>query len=114
MMLYGPFVKKSKQLSVFLHKGAPKTATKSRLEIKKEYANEKMKERSNDSNNRRGLTIDQKINIATYQLQKRLHKQMQNKQRLVALIAHESAISRQIEAAERRASMRCPKYHTNH
>ena len=35
---------------------------------------------------------------------------MDNEQRLVALIAHESAISRQIKAVERRATMRCESY----
>ena len=35
---------------------------------------------------------------------------MENEQRLVALIAHEIAISRQIEAAKRRETMRCGNY----
>ena len=67
-------------------------------------------DRRNDHDNTRGLTIDQRISIASFKLQKRSQLQMENEQRLVALIAHESALSRQLDAAERRASVRCKEY----
>ena len=109
-VIYGPFVEKSKQLTLLLHKEAAKGSTKSRDERRKETAKQMATNRKNDDNNMRGLTIDQKISIANYQLQKRSQLQMENEQRLVALIAHESALSKQIDAAERRAAVRCETY----
>ena len=111
-VIYGPFVEKSKQLTLLLHKEAAKGSTKSRDERRKETVKQMATDRKNDDNNMRGLTIDQKISIANYQLQKRSQLQMENEQRLVALIAHESALSKQIDAAERRAAVRCETYCT--
>ena len=48
--------------------------------------------------------------MASYNLQKRSQEQLENESQLVALIAHESAMGRQIDAAERRATVRCKKY----
>ena len=107
---YGPFVEKNKRLNLFLVKDSAKGATISRSKKRKEELNELMVARRNDNENTRGLTIDQKINLASFQLQKRNQEQMENEQRLVALIANESALMRQVDAAERRAIIRCKEY----
>lgn len=107
---YGPFVDPSNQLSLLLTGDAGKGKMKSRAEKRKASLEEKAASRKEDGDHTRGLTIDQQIKMASYNLQKRSQEQLENESRLVALIAHESALGRQVDAAERRATVRCEKY----
>ena len=109
---YGPFAESSKQLNLLLTGDATKGNVKSRAEKRKATQHEKATSRQDDNANTRGLTIDQRIKMASYNLQKRSQEQQENEIQLVALIAHESALARQIDAAERRATVRCKEYDT--
>ena len=67
-------------------------------------------ERVSDSRNNRGFSTDQRISIEGLYLQKQIQLQQSAEASMISLIAHERAISRQIDSAERRAEMRCKKY----
>ena len=58
----------------------------------------------------RGLSTDQQISIEGLILQRKMQRQQEMDSTMVALIAQESAIGGQMEAAERRANLRCSKY----
>ena len=67
-------------------------------------------ERASDTQNNRGFSTDQRISIEGLYLQKQMNRQQTAESTMILMIAHERAISRQIESAERRAEMRCKKY----
>jgi hypothetical protein len=109
-MVWGPFANESNRLPIFNVGDACKSTVIPRAEKRKSDALLKSKERSNDSGHNRGYTIDQRISYESLMLQKKSQDQVSNEAALVALIAHESAFSKSIENAERRAAMRCKEY----
>ena len=109
-VLWGPFAEDKDKLSLFCTDDAPKAAVKSRAEKRKEALQLKKVERENDRSTVRGFSTDQRINIQALNIsQKRLDHQ-RNQSFLVSLSIQESAMSRQVEAAEKRAMIRCPEY----
>lgn len=112
-VLFGPFVEDKNRLALFEEKEAPKGTHPSRSQKRKLDEAEKNCDRANDNSNDRGYSTDQKISIEGLRIQKLNHVQTTNESNLVALIAHESAIARQVDAAERRATVRCKKYDPN-
>jgi len=107
-VIYGPFANASDRLACYEINDSAIAA--SRASKRKADLLDKEKKRSNDDFNKRGFTTDQKISIEALNLQRLAHEQTTNESNLVALIAHESALGRQIEAAERRAFIRCKDY----
>ena len=109
--LWGPFAAPEDRLIIFESKDAPKNkgalsrASKRKLEL----ANKDV-DRASEDHSQRGFSTDQQISLEGLILQRKMHRQQELDATTVALIAHESAIARQIEAAERRANQRCPQY----
>ena len=66
--------------------------------------------RTNDTSNNRGYSTDQKLGIEELKIRNLNHIQTTNESNLVTLIAHKSAIARQVGAVVRRATVRCKKY----
>ena len=67
-------------------------------------------DRANNNSNDRGYSTDQQISIEGLKIQKLNHMQTTNESNFLVLIVHESSIARQIDATERRATVRCKKY----
>ena len=67
-MAYGPFAESSKQLNFLLTGDAVKGNAKSRAVKEKADLDEKVTSRLEDNDNIRGLTIDQRIKMASYNL----------------------------------------------
>ena len=63
-----------------------------------------------DALNSCGLTTDQKIDLATLNVQRQAMLDRQKESTLVALSMEDNALNAQIEAAEKRAQIRCPNY----
>ena len=112
-MIWGPFADPSNRLPIFNVGDACNSSVTTRVEKRKSDALLKSKERSNDREHNRGYTIDQRIDYESLMLQKKSQDLASNEAALVALIAHESAFSKNIENAERRAAMRCKEYDSN-
>ena len=110
-VLYGPFVSPSNRLDINLvdNKGKKK-GEGTRAELRKKEAADKKIDSSNDTQSARGFTTDQRIDIETLGLQKESMLDRKNEVAMVALSLEETSMSKLVEAAERRASQRCPKY----
>ena len=78
--------------------------------LRKKEAKEKADEKQNDSESTRGFTTDQRIDIETLSLQKESMLDRKHEVAMVALSLEESSMTKLVEAAERRALQRCPKY----
>ena len=63
-----------------------------------------------DNSNPRGYTTEQMFTSEALRLQRLAYEQTANESNLMALIAHETSLGRQIDAAERRAILRCAEY----
>ena len=113
-ILWGPLVDPTERLLLFETGDAKKNnealsrGAKRKLELE-----EKEVERSSDTNHIRGFNTDQRINIESLIAQQKMQKQQERESSMVALIATERALSRQIDIAEKRALMRCPECDPN-
>ena len=107
---WGPFAEPNDRLLLFVTQDAPKNMTLGRAAKRKADLKLNESERSTDSQNHRGFNTDQRISIEGLYLQKQMHRQQSAESSMISTIAHEQAISRQIESAERRAELRCKKY----
>ena len=63
-----------------------------------------------DISNTRGYSTDQQLELENLSIRKQALLDRQRESMIVAFAVEESAISRHIEQAERRAEMRCKKY----
>ena len=107
-MVYGPFSDPNDRLACFEISDSA-TGT-SRASKRKAVLQEKENDRANNDHSKRGFSTDQNISMEALKLQRLAHEQTTTESNLVALIAHEAALGRQIEAAERRAFIRCKEY----
>ena len=107
---WGPFAEPNDRLLLFLTQDAPKNMAMGRAAKRKADMELNESERASDSGNNRGFSTDQRISIEGLYLQKQIQLQQSAEASMISLIAHERAISRQIDSAERRAEMRCKKY----
>ena len=107
---WGPFADPANRLSLFTVADASKAAAMGRSEKRKIDKLLNDENRKKDGNHSRGLTIDQKISYQSLLIQEKTQQQIQNESTMVGLIAHETAFSKLIESAERRAILRCPDY----
>ena len=108
---WGPFAAPEDRLLLFESKDAPKNAAAlSRAAKRKLDMEVKDVERATDDSSKRGFSTDQRISIEGFYLQRKMQKQQELDSSMVALIAHDASIGRQIEAAERRAIQRCPDF----
>ena len=71
---------------------------------------DKKKERSNDTTASRGFSTEQRISIKAIGISRRRLLHQRSETRLVGLSIQEAAIGRQVESAENRALLHCPKY----
>ena len=110
-VLYGPFVPTSHQLDInVIDNNQKKKGEGTRAALRKKEAKEKSDEKQNDSESTRGFTTDQRIDIKTLSLQKESMLDRKHEVAMVALSLEESSMTKLVEAAERRALQRCPKY----
>ena len=107
---WGPFAEPNDRLLLFTIQDAPKNMTLGRAAKRKADQKLNESERSTDSKNHRGFNTDQRISIEGLYIQKQMHRQQSAESSMISTIAHEQAISRQIQAAERRAELRCKEY----
>ena len=71
---------------------------------------EKASDSQNNTQSARGFTTDQRIDIETLGLQKESMLDRKHEVAMVALSLEEGSMSNLVEAVERRAAQRCPKY----
>jgi hypothetical protein len=90
-----------------------KGATKSRAQRKREQRIMKDKERENGTLNNRVFSTDQQIDILTMNINKKRLEHEKNETLLVGLSIEKAVLSPQLESAEARAAVRCPKYNRN-
>ena len=88
-------------------------SNKGRAAKRKQEQKEKDVARMNDNTNKRGLTTDQLISMKTLKLQRLSHEQNINESNMIALMGHSATLGRQIDTAERRATIRCEAYDVN-
>lgn len=112
-MLWGPFVPPEKRLPLVLtcDKGKKKSGTRAEQRTKDRV--NKMIDLVNDTKNVRGFSTDQRIQIENLNEQKKNRMDRKRECNLVGYCIEEAALARQIESAERRASVRCPDYDPN-
>ena len=71
--------------------------------MRKKAAKEKIMDEKNDGNATRGFTTDQRIDIESLSMQKETMVYCKNEVAMVSLSSEESALTKLIETAERRA-----------
>ena len=108
-VLYVPFADKNNRLPIFDINDASRGVA-SITKKRKEGLITKCNDCCNDSTNDRGFTTDQRISIEVLRVQKMSHVHNDNESNMILLIGHEAAISKQIEAAENRATICCKEY----
>ena len=113
-MLWGPFASVEDRLPLLLTDETNKskkecTRSQRRLAEKKE----KVDDSAHDSSAARGFSTDQRINIETLNVQKQNQIDRIAEAAIVAISVEESAIARQVEAAEKRAIQRYPEYNAD-
>ena len=110
-VLHGPFVPPSDRLDINLMDNKDRRkGDRSRAELRKKESKEKAIDSVNDATATRGFTTDQRIEIENLGVQRESMIDRKNEVAMVALTLEESAMSKLIEAAERRAAQRCPEY----
>ena len=87
-----------------------KSQVKSQAQKSKALKKERDNDRANNTQNHRGFTTDQHISIESMNINKKRLIHQQNETCLVGLSMQALAIQSQIESAENRAVMHCPKY----
>ena len=81
--------------------------------MRKKDAHEKAIDAKNESISTRGFTTNQRIDIESLSMQKETMIDRENEVAMVALSLEESAMTKLIDAAERRAIFHCPEYNAN-
>ena len=113
-MLWGPFASVEDRLPLLLTDETNKskkecTRSQRRLAEKKEKVDDSV----HDLSAARGFSTDQRINIETLNVQKQNQIDRIAEAAIVAISVEESAIARQVEAAEKRAIQRYPEYNAD-
>ena len=109
-VVYSPFADANDRLACFETSDGNTESDKNRAAKRKMEISEKAKDCLNGNLNSRGYTTDQMFTVESLQLQRLAHGQTANKSNLMALIAHDTAFERQIEAAERCAVIKYMEY----
>ena len=110
-VLHGPFVAAGDQLDINLIENKDKKKGEgTRAQQRKAEAKEKEIDAKGDTSSKRGFTTDQRIDIESLGLRKESMIDRKHEVAMVALSMEESAMTKMIEAAERRAMQRCPEY----
>ena len=109
-LFWGPFAAGNERLLLFEVEDAKTDSLLGRKHKRTKELGERGKKRNVIATNERGFTTDQRISMESLFMQKKAQKQLEREATMVGLIAHENAISRQVEAAERRAAIRCKVY----
>jgi len=109
-VVYGPFVDANDRLACFETSDGSTESNRGRVAKRKAEISEKSDDRLHDNSNPRGYTTDQMFTSEALRLQRLAYEQTANESNLMALIAHETSLGRQIDAAERRAILRCAEY----
>ena len=109
-VLWGPFAIESEKLSLFSLDDEDKATFMSRSQRRKVTMKKNSEERENDRSAVRGFSTDQRINIQALNINKKRLEHQRNQTYLVGLSIQDAAMARQIESAEKRATIRCPVY----
>ena len=109
-LLWGPFVKESDRLIIFLKDDAPRDSVTSRKGKRKRDLDNANTVRGSDNWNDRGLSTDQSIQIQGISVQLKRLKQDENESALVALSIQQDRLMQQIIHAENRAEKCCTDY----
>ena len=113
-VLWGPYVEPDKRISLILMDDSKITkglgSRKQKRALDKE---EKALEAKVTNSNDRGFSKLERIEIDSLNIRKQEMLDRQKESTLVGFSIEESAVSRLIEQAERRAEVRCPTYNSN-
>ena len=112
-IVWGPFAEPNDRLSLFDTSDASTGKAKSRAEKRSAEQMIKNEVRSNDTVNERGYTVDQRISYESLKLQKQAQVHVQDERTMIGLVAIENSLCKQVESAERRATVRCKEYDSN-
>ena len=108
---YGPFVPSNQRLEMLLLDDKDrKRGEGSRAQLRKRDAKEKKVDSKHDTASQRGFSTEQCLEIEALDLQKQAMLERKNDSVLVGLSVEQSALKDQVDAAERRATSRCPEY----
>lgn len=106
--VYGPFVPASDRLDILLIDNKDrKKGEGTRAQLRNKGAKAKALESKHSTVSQRGLLTDQRIDVKALDVQKEAIRERKHEAALVGMFIHESALSKQIEAVERRAASRC-------
>lgn len=100
---FGPFVSKENRLSLLEITDAHQNVGKSRASKRKADKIEKDNARDNDTENERGFSTDQQLQVKMLKIQEKKEDDRARETILVGLSIQESALSREIQRAEDRA-----------
>ena len=111
---HGPFVPPDERLEIFLLDNKDKKKGEgTRAQLRKKDAEEKSLDARHDTAAKRGFPTEQCLDIEALDLQKQAMLDRKHDSVLVGLSVEENALTKQIEAAERRAMSRCKEYDAN-
>lgn len=105
---YGPFVDKSKRLSLLEISDASKDIVKSRAQKRKSDKLEKNLKRTSDDSANRGFSTDQKLQLEIIDINRQQTNDRSRESVLMGLCIQEHALTKQIDRAERMAERRAP------
>ena len=111
---WGPFCDKKTRLRTVLVNGLTKKDGKSRAQIRKDMKKEKELERNEDTDNARGLTTDQMINLESVKIQRQMFDGKKQEMAMAGLSMQNQIINDMIARAERRAERQCPEGDPEH
>lgn len=106
---WGPFCDKRTRLRTVLVNGLGKKDVKSRAQMRKENKKEKEIERNEDTDNARGLTTDQMINLESVKIQRQMFDGKKQEMAMAGMSMQNQMLNDMIARAERRAERLCPE-----
>ena len=110
-VVYGPFVPASDRLDILLVDNKDrKKGEGTRSQLRNKDAKDKALVSKHDTESQRGFSTDQRIDIEALDVQKEAMRDRKHEAALVGMSVEGSVLSKQIEAAERRAASRCSDY----
>ena len=110
-VLWGPYVEPCKRLNLILTDDKNlKKGVGSRSQQRSAIKAEKLANSKVDTTAERGFSTEQRLEIETNEIRREEMNDRKKESILVGISIEEAAISRLIEAAERRAEMRCKEY----
>ena len=114
--LFGPFVSEQDRVTIFEPKGTSLDSNKAngRAQMRKDKKNEENTMRMNDCKNKRGTSLEMRINIANLEIRQETIHQQKKERTVFAINCSLTACQKNLDRCEKRAMQLCPEYDADH